>query len=389
MQQISTAIIATNEEQRLILGLQVNGTGLANTSLSCDTLPISSKDEALRRLTDAAPEVVLLDISSQEGRLAPQVIELILTALPDAVVFAVGDLSQPTAIIDAMRAGAKEYLGRPTTTAVLSDAFLRISSSRKRSAVTSGERGKIFSFLNAKGGCGSTTLAVNTGIALLSTGSAVIVDLAILGHVALQLNLKPAFTVRDALRSVHRLDDSLLQSIISRHSSGLHLLAGTMLPPTEIDGAALASLLDILASSYRYVILDLSTRLDAVTQSAADNSDEIILVSAGDVPSLWSARRIADQLISSRKRMRLVLNRFRKIPGFSDSDVEQSTSLAVFSKIPNHYASVASSIDRGIPVCHQNHSEISRSFSALAEQLTGSGDPRRFAVGTLLFGKVG
>src|SRR5262249_38189468 len=185
MQPLNTAVIASNEEQRLILALQVNGTGLATTVLTCDTLPISSKDEALRRLEDAAPAVVLLDISSQEARVVPQVIELVLTAVPNTTVFAVGDISQPSSIIDAMRAGAKEFLGRPPPRAVLSDAFLRISSQRKRNTATSGERGKIFAFLNAKGGCGSTTLAVNTGIALLTSGSVLIVDLAILGHVAL------------------------------------------------------------------------------------------------------------------------------------------------------------------------------------------------------------
>src|SRR5262249_30815904 len=110
MQQLNIAVIATNEEQRLILALQVNGTGLATTVLSSDTLTISSKDDALRRLTDAAPAVVLLDISNQEARVAPQVIELILTAVPNTTVFVVGDISQPTNIIDAMRAGAKEFL---------------------------------------------------------------------------------------------------------------------------------------------------------------------------------------------------------------------------------------------------------------------------------------
>jgi pilus assembly protein CpaE len=388
MQQLNTAVISSNEEQRLILALQVNGTGLATTVVTSDTLPISTKDEALRRLEDAAPAVVLLDISSQEARIVPQVIELILTAVPSTTVFVVGDISQPASIIDAMRAGAKEYLGRPTNTAVLSDAFLRISSQRKRTTAATGERGKIFAFLNAKGGCGSTTIAVNTGLALLPTGSVLIVDLAILGHVALQLNLKPAFTVRDALMSLHRLDDSLLQSIVTRHSSGVHVLAGNVLLPNDCDAAALASLLDTLASSYRHVILDLSTRLDVVAQTAADNADQIVLVSAADVPSLWSAARVSEHLITSRKRMRLVLNRFRKIPGLTDSDVEDSTSLSVFSKIPNHYATVASSIDRGIPVCHQNHSEISRSFSGLAEQLIGNGTQRKFDVGSL-FSKVG
>lgn len=388
MQPLSTAIIATDAEQRLILTLQVNGTGLATVATATDVLPISMKDECLRKLVDAAPSIVLLDLSPQDARLAPQAIELILAAVPQCVVFVIGDLNQPASIISVMRAGAKEFLGRPTTTAILTEAFLRVSSQRKRVTANTGERGKVFAFLNAKGGCGSTTVAVNTAMGLLRSGSVIVVDLAILGHVALQLNLKPAFTVRDALTNLHRLDDSLLQSIIVRHSSGLHALAGGSLQPTDMDATALSTLLDVLVAAYKYVVLDVSTRLDNIGQAAADHSDEVLLIAAADVPSLWSAARIAEQMSSSRKRMRLVLNRFRKIPGLTDADVEHSTHLQVFAKVPNQYAAVATSIDRGIPVSHQNHSEISRAFTALADSLTGTAAPRKFTLAPMLLKKV-
>jgi len=389
MQSLATAIISNDEEQRMILTLQVNGTGLANVVSVCDSIPISSKDDVLRRLADAAPQVVLFDISKDSARSAPQAIELITSALPEAMVFAIGDLSQPTCIIETMRAGAKEYFGRPTTTAVLSEAFLRVSSMQKRSTANNGERGKVFTFVNAKGGCGSTSLAVNTGVALQKKGSVLIVDLAILGHVALQMNLKPSFTVREALSSLHRLDDSLLQSIVCKHASGVHVLAGSLIAQAEVSATSMATLFDLLVHSYQYVVVDVSTRLDSVAQFAIDNSDEIMLVASMDVPSLWSAARIVEQATNSRKRTRLVVNRFRKIPGLSDSDVERSTGLPIYAKIPNHYSIVASAIDRGVPVCDQNHSEISHSLISLAEQLTGASPSRKFAVGSLLFSRAG
>jgi pilus assembly protein CpaE len=389
MQALNTAIIATDEEQRLILTLQVNGTGLATVVNVCDSIPISTKDAALRRLCEACPQVVLFDIASDSAKVAPQAIELITSTLPDAIVFAIGDLSQPACIIETMRAGAKEYLGRPTTAAVLSDALLRVSSMQKRSAANTGERGKVFTFLNAKGGCGSTTTAVNTAIALQKKGSVLLVDLAILGHVALQMNLKPSFTVREALTNLHRLDDSLLQSIVTKHSSGVQVLAGSLIAASDVTGTSMAALFDLLVHSYQYVIVDVSTRLDNVAQFAMDNSDEVLLVASMDVPSLWSAARICEHATSSRKRTKLVLNRFRKVAGFSDSDIERSTGIPIYAKIPNQYSLVSGAIDRGVPVCEQNHSEISNSFISLADQLTGAGSNRKFAVGSLLFSRAG
>src|SRR5436309_3723895 len=71
-----------------------------------------------------------------------------------------------------------------------------------------------------------------------------------------------------------------------------------------------------------------------------------------------------------RERVQLVLNRFRKIPGFSESDAEAAAGIKLLWKIPNQYFAVSAAIDRGIPLMHQNHTEIARSFTGLAGRLT-------------------
>src|SRR5207248_5077621 len=70
----------------------------------------------------------------------------------------------------------------------------------------------------------------------------------------------------------------------------------------------------------------------------------------------------------SREKVGLVLNRFKKIPGFTDDDVEKGTKCRVLWKVPNNYHSVAAGIDRGEPVLLQD-SEISRSVHGLASAL--------------------
>ena len=88
-------------------------------------------------------------------------------------------------------------------------------------------RGKVFTVVNAKGGSGATTIAVNLALALHSAhGNVALIDIAPLGHAALHMNVKPQFTVVDAIRNLHRLDSSLLDSFMTRHNGGLQLLAG-------------------------------------------------------------------------------------------------------------------------------------------------------------------
>jgi len=127
--------------------------------------------------------------------------------------------------------------------------------------------------------------------------------------------------------------------------------------------------------------VDASSRFDAATRLVCNLSECVLLVAHTDVASLWSAARVLQFLgeTGGRERVRLVLNRFRKIPGFSENDAEAATGTKLLWKIPNQYASVSASIDRGVPVISQNHSEIARSFAGLAAALTEDGDSTRRA----------
>ena len=235
-------------------------------------------------------------------------------------------------------------------------------------------RGKVFSVINAKGGNGATTVAVNLALALQSAyGQTALVDLAPLGHAALHMNLKPAFTVADATRNLHRMDSSLLESFMTRHSGGLQLLAGTNVPAAvDPSTAEFVRLFDMLVTHYRYVVVDASSRFDAATRLIASLSETVLLVACSDVASLWSAARVQQYLgeTGSRERVRLVLNRFRKVPGFSEADAEAAVGAKVLWRVPNQYFAISSAIDRGTPVMDQRNSEIARCFAGLAQELT-------------------
>ena len=228
--------------------------------------------------------------------------------------------------------------------------------------------------VNAKGGSGATTIAVNLALALQAAqGQTALVDLAPLGHAALHLNLRPQFTAYDAIRNLHRLDSSLMEGFTTRHSGGLQLLAGAS-SPSEVQPspAEFARLFDLLAAYFQFVIVDLSSRMDAVSRLVCDLSQTVLVVAGTDVASLWSAARIQQFLSENngRDRLRLVLNRFRKIPGFQENEVETASGLRLFWKVPNHYPAVSGAIDRGVPLMQQNRSELTRAFTGLAEKLT-------------------
>jgi pilus assembly protein CpaE len=372
MPELSVVIVATDNEQRALLQVLVDGTSVARTVHTSASFPMAGADPVTRRVRAANPDVILVDIPSDNSQLALRAIELLHQELPEGAIFAIGQLNQPQVIVNAMRAGAREFIERPTNTTDLLEAFVRLTTAQHRSR-SEGLRGKVFSVVNAKGGNGATTVAVNLALALQSYGQTALVDLAPLGHAALHMNLKPAFTVADATRNLHRMDGQLLESFMTRHSGGLQLLAGTNIP-TAVDPstAEFVRLFDMLVSHYRYVVVDSSSRFDAATRLIASLSESVLLVACSDVASLWSAARVQQYLgeTGSRERVRLVLNRFRKVPGFSEADAEAAVGAKVLWRVPNQYFAISSAIDRGTPVMDQRNSEIARCFSGLAQELT-------------------
>ncbi len=372
MQGVAVTLLTEDKERLSALQHRLESTQSGRIVFAHVGFPGAATDPILRQIQDVRTEVLLVDIDPHNAQRAIHTIELIHSNTSEIVVFAIGSMHEPGTIVSAMRAGAREYLERDASPASMVEALTRFSSSRSKARATSG-RARVFTFASAKGGAGATTAAVNTAIALQeSHGGVLLVDFAPLGHASLHLNLRPAFGVMDALQNLHRLDSSLLEGLMTTCKGGLQLLAGPQQPLTlQPNAADLARLFDLLVSHFRYVIVDCSSRMDQTARLLCDLSNAVLLVAQADVVSLWSAARIRTFLEegAGRDRVRLILNRYKKIPGFTDEDVEKATTCKLLWKLPNNYHSVSPAIDKGAPVAFLSHDDISRSYRALAETL--------------------
>ncbi|MGH9579793.1 MAG: AAA family ATPase [Terriglobales bacterium] len=377
MNTLMVSILAADSEQRTHLQRLVESSAVARVAHSSANFPNGTTDANMRKVLDAGPDVVLVDVLPENPAPALHAIEALHAAAPKVFIFAVGAMSPSNLIVAAMRGGACEYLERPANPLKLLEAFARVASARNTSEP--GKRGKVLTVVNAKGGSGATTVAVNTALALAAThGSVALVDLAPVGNAFLHLNVKPTFTIVDALRNMHRIDLSLLQGFMTQCENGLSLLAGANQPFALPAAEELARLLDLLVERYRYVVVDTSSRLDEATRAVCNFSENVLLVTQVDTASLWNALQVQTHLSEStgNQKLRLVLNRYRKVSGFSEEELEQATGCKVLWKIQNHYHAVAGSIESGVPVTQENNTEISRSFMRMATALTNEGAAR-------------
>jgi pilus assembly protein CpaE len=375
MHAIAVGILSESPERLGVLQQRVESTQLGRVVFTHSNFPTNVADPAIRRMQDLRAEVVLVDISSYETGRAMQAIELIHASVANASVFAAGAMNDPSVIVAAMRAGAREYLERDASSDSFSEALKRFVTASAKTRSSSG-RARILAVINAKGGAGATTVAVNTAVSLeQSHGKTILVDVGLLGHAALHLNVQPAFGITDALQNLHRMDSALLQSFVTQCKGGLHLLAGPQQPlPLAPSAAELARLFDLLVSHFQYVIVDCSNRTDTLFRMIADLANAVLLVTQADVVSLWSAARVHSFLEqgSGRDRARLIVNRYKKIPGFSDEDIEKVTNCKLLWKLPNNFHAAGPSADKGNPVAFHENNELGKSFHSLANVLAGA-----------------
>lgn len=335
---------------------------------------------------EGAPDVAVVDIRADipSGMAAT---ERLRAAHPSAAIFAIAATAEPDVILQAMRAGANEFFTWPAaeggTQAVrtLEEAFYgavrRTAARREASGAGSRQPSVTLVFFGAKGGAGTTTVAVNSAVELARLGkrSTIIVDLKpSLGEVGLFLGVRPRFTLLDAIENLHRLDRDFVRELAAKHKSGLEILAGSEQfdRPNGQDAGAIEELLRVLARIYDCVVIDAGNLINACSVAALYAADTLFLVANPDVPSIRNAQRLVErvrQLGAGSERVRVLLNRVTEQHLIAPKQIETALGYSIYHVFSSDYRTVSTALNSGVPLALANHSEIAQQFDSFTRQL--------------------
>ena len=288
--------------------------------------------------------------------------------------------SDPDLLLAAMRAGCSEVLKTPLDPRQLADTFDR--QERQWSANTGRARnsGHILSFFGAKGGVGTTTVAVTLAYYLVRQKNKrvlLIDNHPEFGHVCLYLGLDGTrYHFDELIRNVNRLDSTLLRGFIAKHSSGLEVLSS---PESHdltrtVDPDALERTLEFLRGEYDYILLDCETSLEEVSLAVMDRSDQIYIVATPDIGAIRDLSRYIDGLSrneSTSARLHVIINRYSSHGAIAVEQIEKAIRVPVEVRLCNAYTECQRAINVGEPIGPDKKSEISTQFSRWTTILAG------------------
>lgn len=349
----------TNRTVLVVSGDQVFLDGTARFLKDHRVLAARNVTDAQRRIVEDGVDLAIFDPSfatdagvSDGGQL--------LQVDPELPLVLVADTLDMSVLRTALRIGFADVVDAPVDR-VKVDGMLELIDDQVQKAVLKEAKariGKIVTIMSPKGGAGKTMTTANVALQLAMWGDpsrVVIVDADLqFGDICIAMQIDPIHTIVEAAADLDRLDDELLESLLSTHESGLRVLAAPLEPSLadKVSTQVVVRVLGMLKRMFDYVVIDTAPFLDEPVLSILERSDDVLLVVEMDLPSVKNAKLALDTLKLLKfplGKIKLVLNRMNSKARLDVGELERSLELEVQAAVSSDKL-VPRAVNEGEPV---------------------------------------
>lgn len=264
--------------------------------------------------TRRTPSLLIVEVSTAGDALLAELDALAEICDPETKVVIIGMANDIGLYRTLMERGISEYLMGPITPYDYVTLIQRLFAQKSNTKL-----GKVYAFVGAKGGVGSSTLAQNVAwtIAEEQASPTLLLDLDFrFGSATVNLDLKPVTGLEKYLGDPDKFDAALLDRLILQRGEYLSVLPGyeDLLGDAEPAPEAIERLIEIARASFPIVVVDLPHDWSMASRDTLTSADEVILVAEPDLPNLRNARAMMQRLRALRPNdapPRVVLNNCR------------------------------------------------------------------------------
>ena len=236
------------------------------------------------------------------------------------------------------------------------------------------KNGKVITVASTKGGVGKTTVAVNLAAAYgKKLAKVAVVDLDLqFGDVAMFFDVQPKRTIYDWVKDGK--EGKQIKSYLTYYKDGISVLAAPQRPEFAevVTGDDVRKAINELKQQFDVVIIDVSSHMNENVIVALENSDDILLLTYLDLPTLKNSKIFIDTLTSLQleERVKIVLNRQTKIKGITSDTVEKVVGKQLFSALPLMEKVMVTAVNEGQPISYSSpRSKVARKIFRMAETL--------------------
>lgn len=338
---------------------------------------------------NTTPTVIVLESEAPAEELLGEIDQLAEVCDAGTNVLVIGNANDIKLYRELTRRGVADYLVKPFEPRQLFEAVSAVCFDPDAPPM-----GKMFAFIGARGGAGSSTISHNVAYELAEQfdDDVVVIDMDLdFGTAALAFNLEATQGVHSALSDPDRLDDVLLERFLLEYSEKLSLLAS----PAKLDHnvpimlEAMERLLELVKRRAGFVVVDLPHRWAPWVERVLVEADEVCITSMLDLASLRDAKNLIDELKKTRGESaapKLVVNHegaYRRTE-LSAKDFESAVEAKPSAIIPHDAVLFGNAANNGQLLSEVNPKHKARELiHGLALELSGRQAVAKGASGSL------
>ena len=276
-----------------------------------------------------------------------------------------------------LKQNVSDFLIKPIVANILGASIKKITGEKENKPQ---KKAKTICFFSNKGGCGKTSIAVNTAyeIASQTNEKVCLLDLSFnFGDIATYLDIKPQQTIASTARKLEHSEIDLAYTLCEKYrETNLYVLSfqnDTRLNIKFNNSDIISRMINSLKNIFDYIVIDTQSTIDETSASIFNTSDLIVLIGMLNMASVRNIQKcleLFENMEIDSSRIKLVLNRYIDNSEVTQEDIKEATGFEIFYKIPNNYLTLIDAINLGHTVSEINpHSNIAKAYQNLAREI--------------------